>query len=211
MRYTVFGATGGTGRQLVQQALAGGHEVTAVVRDPARLPVRHERLDVVTADVTDPAALTTAVTGRDAVLSALGAPGNKSAGIASRGTEAILSAMEASGTRRYVGLSAAPVAPGTEGESVFHRTVVLPLVRRALREVYADLSVMEDAVRSAGLEWTIVRPPRLTDRPAKGTYRRVIGGNVPRSHLVPRADLAAAMLAMVDDPLTVRQHVGVAS
>ncbi|WP_314171511.1 NAD(P)-dependent oxidoreductase [Streptomyces winkii] len=217
MRFTVFGATGGTGRQLVRQALDAGHEVTAVVRDPSRLPVpegepeRKDRLQVVTADVTDAEALAPAVAGRDAVLSALGAPSNRAAGIASRGTREILRAMEAGGVRRYVGVSAAPVGPWGEGESLLVRTVMLPLVRRALREVYADLAVMEDVVRESGLDWTVVRPPRLTDKPAKGTYQRVIGGNVQRSNTVPRADLAAAMLAMVDDPATVKQAVGVAS
>lgn len=211
MRFTVFGATGGTGRQLVRQALEAGHEVTAVVRDPARLPERHEHLRTLTADVTDAEALTPAVAGRDAVLSALGAPGNKAAGIASSGTAAILRAMEAGGVRRYVGVSAAPVGPAAEGEGVFQRRVMLPLVRRALRAVYADLAVMEDAVRAADVDWTIVRPPRLTDKAAKGTYQQVTGGNVARSHLIPRADLAAAMLAMVEDPATVKQTVGVAS
>ena len=211
MRCTVFGATGGTGQQLVRQALAAGHEVTAVVRDPARLPVQHEWLDVVTADVTDPEALAVAVTGRDAVLSALGAPSNKAAGIASRGTTAILRAMERCGVRRYVGVSAAPVAPWTEGEPLFFRAVVLPLLRRALRPVYADLAVMEDAIRASVSEWTIVRPPGLTDKPAKGTYQQVISANVMRSHTIPRADLAAAVLAMVEEPATVKQAVGVAS
>ncbi|OEU85214.1 epimerase [Streptomyces abyssalis] len=214
MRFTVFGATGGTGRQLVQQALDAGHEVTAVVRDPARLPVRNEgpvRLEVVTAEVTDPEALVPAVAGRDAVLSALGAPSNKAAGIASRGTRAILRAMEEGGARRYIGVSAAPVVSWDEGESLLVRRVMVPLLRRALRQVYADLAVMEDAVRASGLEWTVVRPPKLTDKPASGTYQRVIGGNVPRSHSVSRADLAAAILAMVEDPATVGQGVGVAS
>ncbi|OEV10933.1 NAD(P)-dependent oxidoreductase [Streptomyces nanshensis] len=214
MRLTVFGATGGTGRQLVQQALDAGHQVTAVVRDPARLTVRNEepaRLDVVTADVTDPAALAPAVAGRDAVLSALGAPSNKAAGIASRGTRAMLAAMADGGVRRYIGVSAAPVVAWGEGESLLFRRVAVPLVRRALRAVYADLAVMEEAVQASGLDWTLVRPPKLTDGAATGRYQRVVGGNVRRSHSVSRADLATAILAMVDDPETVRQGVGIAS
>lgn len=214
MRFTVFGATGGTGRQLVRQALDSGHEVTAVVRDPARLPVQDRdsgRLEVVTVDVTDPERLVPAVAGRDAVLSALGAPSKREVGIASRGTRAILRAMDEGGVRRYLGVSAAPVVSWGEGESLPARKVMFPLVRRVFREVYADLAVMEEAVRASGLEWTIVRPPKLTDRPGRGAYQRVIGGNVPRSHSVSRADLAAAMLAMVRDEATVRQGVGVAA
>jgi uncharacterized protein YbjT (DUF2867 family) len=66
-------------------------------------------------------------------------------------------------------------------------------------------------IRESGTDWTVVRPPKLTDEPAKGTYRRAIGANVRRGHSVPRADLAAAILAMVDDPATVREGVGVAT
>jgi uncharacterized protein YbjT (DUF2867 family) len=119
--------------------------------------------------------------------------------------------MEDGGVRRYLGVSAAPVGPWGEGESLFFRSVALPLVRRALRQVYADLAVMEDAVRASGLDWTLVRPPKLTDGPGNGTYRRAIGGSVPRSHSVSRADLATAILAMVEDPATVQQGVGVAA
>ncbi|MEU5161099.1 NAD(P)H-binding protein [Streptomyces sp. NPDC020875] len=212
MRYTVFGATGGTGRQLVRQALDAGHEVTAVVRDPRRLPDRERAgLRIVVADITDPAALRPAVAGHDAALSALGAPNNKAAGIASAGTRAILRALDTEGVRRFVAVSATPVGPPPEGEGVLYRRVVLPLVRRAFREVYADLAVMEDEIRAAGAEWTVVRPPRLTDRPLTGEYRTRIGGAVPGGLTVGRADLAHAVLALAVDPAAVREVVGVAS
>jgi uncharacterized protein YbjT (DUF2867 family) len=212
MRYTVFGATGGTGRQLVQQALDAGHEVTAVVRDPGRLAVReHERLEVVVADVTDPAGLRPAVAGRDAVLSALGAPTNKGAGIASAGTRAILRALDAEGVRRLVSVSAAPVGPVPDDEGALFRIVLLPLLRRAFREIYADLTVMEDEIRAAGVDWTLFHPPKLTDGPLTASYRTRIGGAVPRSHTVSRADVAHAMLAAADDPASVGQVIGIAA
>ncbi|GLF95030.1 NAD(P)-dependent oxidoreductase [Streptomyces yaizuensis] len=212
MRYTVFGATGGTGRQLVRQALAAGHQVTAVVRDPDRLPVReHERLEVVVAGVTDQEALRPAVAGRDAVLSALGAPTNKAVGIASAGTRAILGALDAEGVRRLVVVSAAPVGPPPDGEGPLYRLVLLPLVRRAFRDVYADLAVMENEIRAGGTDWTVVRPPRLTDGPPTSTYQTRFGGAVTGSHTVSRADVAQAMLALVEDPAAVRQVVGVAA
>jgi putative NADH-flavin reductase len=210
MRLTVFGATGGTGRQLVGQALEAGHEVTAVVRDPGRLGIQHGQLTVVTADVTEPESLRPVVIGRDAVLSALGAPNNRAAGIASRATRAILRALDEEGVTRFLAVSAAPLGPVPEGESLFYRRVVDPLVRRAFRDVYADLAVMEDAVRATALEWTVVRPPRLTDGPRTDTHQRQIGGNVARSHRISRADLAHAMLGMPEDRATVRQTVGVA-
>ncbi|HZG02688.1 MAG TPA: SDR family oxidoreductase [Streptomyces sp.] len=215
MRLTVLGATGGTGRQLVRQALDAGHEVTAVVRDPARLAVPPEgagALEVVTADVTDAGALRPAVAGRDAVLSALGANGVKQArstAIASRGTRAALAAMEATGVRRLVVVSAAPVGPVPEGENLTGR-LAFAVVRRVLGAVYEDLARMEEALRGSSAEWTVLRPPRLLDGPLTGRYERVLGGAVPRRHSIARADLAHAMLAVLDDPATAGQVVGVA-
>ncbi|GAB2591468.1 SDR family oxidoreductase [Streptomyces capparidis] len=210
MELTVFGATGGTGGQMVRQALDAGHRVTAVVRDPARLTADHPALEVVTADVTDPAALAPAVAGRDAVLSGLGARGRKGTGIASAAAGAILRAMAETGTRRFLAVSAVPVGPTPADEGVLYRSVVLPLLRAALREVYADLAAMEAEIRRGGAEWTVVRPPRLTDGPVTGRYRTAVGGRVRRGRSISRGDLAHAMLALAADPAAVKQVVEVA-
>jgi putative NADH-flavin reductase len=208
---TVFGATGGTGREVVGQALDAGHRVTAVVRDPARIPLRHPALQVVTADVTDSDALRPHLQGRHAAISALGPRSNKYAGIASVATAAILRALDASGPRRFVAVSAAPVGPVPREENFLARRIAIPLVRRAFRRVYADLATMEDEIRSSSaVEWTIVRPPRLLNKPLSGRYRRVVGANVPRGLAISRSDLAHAMLALLEDRATVRQVVGVA-
>ncbi|WP_248962947.1 NAD(P)-dependent oxidoreductase [Sphaerisporangium perillae] len=210
MKLTVFGATGRTGKEVVRQALDAGHQVTAVVRDPARLSISHSALQVITADVTGPDALRPALAGRDAVISALGPNSRGEAGIASAALGSILRAMETNDVRRLVVLSAVPAGPLPEGEPFIYRSVVLPLLKRLLREVYADLGAMEEEVRRSPVEWTIVRPPRLTDKPYTGTYRRVVGGNVSRGRFISRADLAHAMLSFLDDPATVKQAVGVA-
>lgn len=214
MRLTVLGATGGTGRQLVRQALDAGHEVTAVVRDPARLPLTHEQLRVHTADVTDPEALRPAVEGRDAVLSALGPSGRKQArteAVASRGIHGALAAMRATGVRRLVAVSAAPTGPVPDGEGPLGR-LAFAVLRTVLRDAYADMARMEEAVRAEeGLVWTVFRPPQLLDKPLTGRYEQVLGGAVPRRHRIARSDLAHAMLAALDDPATERQVVGVAS
>ncbi|MFE5711703.1 NAD(P)-dependent oxidoreductase [Streptomyces sp. NPDC056501] len=211
MRLTVFGATGGIGRELVRQALASGHEVTAVVRDPARLTVTGERLVVHKADLTDPETLRAAVTGRDAVLSGLGARGRADAatGVATRLTRSVLTAMEAERVRRLLVVSAAPVGPAAEGDGVLDKAV-LAVISSVLKDVYDDLRVMESALAASGTDWTSVRPPKLTDKPLTGRYRTVVGGNPPRGRTLARADVAHAMLAMIDAPGTVKQGVGVA-
>ncbi|MFB7865115.1 NAD(P)-dependent oxidoreductase [Streptomyces sp. NPDC056069] len=211
MKLTVFGATGGIGREVVRQALDAGHEVTAVVRDPARFTVTGERLEVFRADLTDPEALRGAVAGRHAVLSGLGARNRADAatGIAARLTRPVLSAMDAEGVRRLLVVSAAPLGPVPPGQGVADRAV-LAIVNSVLKDVYADLRVMERELAASATDWTSVRPPKLTDKPVTGRYRTVVGGNPPRGRSLARADVAHAMLAMIDDPSTVKQGVGVA-
>jgi putative NADH-flavin reductase len=110
MKLTIIAATGGVGRELLEQAVAAGHDVTAVVRNPGKLS---RQVRAVTTDLTapDPAALESAIAGRDAVLSGLGPHSNSDAGVASRGTPAIVAAMRATGVQRIVVVSAAPVSP----------------------------------------------------------------------------------------------------
>ncbi|MGW0730941.1 NAD(P)-dependent oxidoreductase [Streptomyces sp. NPDC002851] len=213
MDLTVFGATGGIGQEVVRQALRAGHRVTAVVRDPSRLSVTGEGLRVVRADLTrDAEALREAVAGRDAVLSGLGARNLKDAraGVAATLTRPVLRALEESGTRRFVAVTAGPLAAEPPDQAFLHRRVMFPLVSRVLRAVYADLRVLEDEVRRSGTDWTIMRPPKLLNRPVTGTYRTALNVNLPGGSTIGRADVAHAMLAVLDDPATVRQAVSVA-
>ncbi|MFH8487995.1 NAD(P)-dependent oxidoreductase [Streptomyces longisporoflavus] len=209
MKLTVFGATGGIGGEIVRQALAAGHGVTAVVRDPARLGVTGEGLEVFRADLTDPEALRAAVAGRDAVLSGLGPRKKADAGIAAGLTRSVVRAMEAEGVRRLVVVSAAPVGPPAERQPVVDR-IVGSLVAKVLRPVYDDLRAMEAELANSSTDWTSVRPPRLQDKPATGLYRKVVGGTPASGRFIGRADVAHAMLAVLDDASTVRQGVGVA-
>jgi putative NADH-flavin reductase len=211
MKLTVFGATGRIGEQVVRQGLDAGHKVTAVVRDPARFDVRHPALEVAAVPgLTDPEVLRLALEGSDAAISGVGPRGRKDGPVTSNATHGILGAMEASGVRRLVVVSAVPVGPVPEGESFVNRRILLPFIGVFAREVYADLGAMEDEIRRSATEWTIVRPPRYVNKPLTGRYRTVVGGNVPRAYSIGRADVAHAMLAMLDDPATVRQAVGVA-
>lgn len=209
MKLTVFGATGGVGREIVRQALDAGHDVTAVVRDPARLTVTGERLEVFRADLTDPGALRGAVAGKDAVLSGIGARSRADAGIAAKLTRSVLAAMDAESVRRLLVVSAAPLGPVPDGQTVIDKAV-LAIINSVLKDIYDDLRVMEAEVAASATEWTSVRPPKLTNKPVTGRYRSVVGGTPPRGRSLARADVAHAMLAMIDDPATVGQGVGVA-
>lgn len=209
MRLTVFGATGGVGQEIVKQALEAGHQVTAVVRDPARFTVTGPGLTVFPADLAQPESLRAAVRDRDAVLSGLGARTRADAGIAAKLTRSVLTAMEAEGTRRLLVVSAAPLAATPAGESLLDRAVT-KVVGAVFRDIYVDLTAMEAELSRSATDWTSVRPPRLLDRPLTGSYRKVVGGNPVSSRTIARADVAHAMLALIDQPETVKQAVGVA-
>jgi putative NADH-flavin reductase len=220
MKLTVFAATGGIGRQALEQAVAAGHEVTAVVRNPKKLS---REVRVVTADLAapDPAALESAVKGADAVLSGLGPRSASEAGIAGQGTRAIVQAMKATNVRRIVVVSAAPIgtvpSPGRPnppkhdpGDGFFVRNLFSPLIKAALRKHFADLALMEDVLRDSGLDWTVVRPPRLTEKTVTGSYRTAYGQNLRRGLFVSRADVAHLMLRVLRQPETVKQAIGIA-
>ena len=220
MKLTIFAATGGIGRQVLEQAVAAGHDVTAVVRNPKKLS---RQVRIVTADLaaTDPAVLESAVAGADAVLSGLGPRSAHETGIASQGTRAIVQAMQATDVRRLVVVSAAPVStvssPGRPkpprhdpGDAFFMRHLGAPLLKLALRKRYANLAQMEDVVRESGLDWTIVRPPRLVDKPLTGTYRTAYGQNVRRGLRISRADVAHLMLRVLEQPGSIRQSIAIA-
>jgi putative NADH-flavin reductase len=225
MKLTIFAATGGIGRQILEQAADAGHDVTAVVRNPENLPTELSRpVRVVTADLTapDPAMLKSAVQGADAVLSGLGATSNSEAGVATQGTRAIAAAMKATGARRIIVVSAAPIGtvpsparpnpPGHDpGDGFIMQHLLTPLTRAALRKHYADLAQMEDILRDSDLDWTAVRPPRLTDKPLTGTYRTARGQNLRRGAFISRADVAHYMIRAIDQPETIKQTIGIAN
>lgn len=225
MKLTIIAPTGGVGRQLLAQALDAGHDVTAVARNPARLPRDLQAAArIVTADLArpDPRVLESAVAGADAVLSALGPHNNADAGIAAPGTTAIISAMRAAGVARIVAISASPVAttpsPGRPhpprhdpGDGLLMRQVGNRIAKTLFGKVYDDLARMEDVLRDSGLDWTVLRPPGFTGKPLTGRYRTAVGRNVRGGFRIPRADVAHYMLAVLDQPDTIGQVIGIAS
>ncbi|MGD3110244.1 NAD(P)-dependent oxidoreductase [Streptomyces sp. YGL11-2] len=209
MQLTVFGATGGTGRLVVEQALDTGHDVRAVVRTPAKLPLQHRNLQIIKADVFDPEALKPTLAGADAVISALGAVGRKDTGqVCANGVRSILAAMESTGVHRIAAISAQPVLRSGAGEPLWFRMTVTPVIRAIYRNTYADLERMEALLADSAAEWTVLRPPYLTDKPGTGRYRTAFEANVSGSSLT-RADLATALLTVLTDPGTIRHAIGV--
>ncbi len=207
-RILVLGATGPTGRQVVEQALAAGHEVTAFIRDPAKLTRTHERLKIVTGDVTeDGTGLVNAVRGEDAVISALG--GGQSLAphaLMERATPRIVAAMKQAAVRRLIFLSSFGVG------ATFADVPILPrlFIRTLLARVYADKEIGERVIHSSDLDWTIVYAAGLTNGPRTGNFRF---GEHLKMHGFPtvsRADVADFLIDQLDDDQFVRKGVFIA-
>ena len=220
MKLALLGATGGIGRGVLSQAIAAGHAVTAVVRNPSKLPADVDvvRLDLATPDVE---ALAAALRDVDAVISAVGPHRAAEAGIVAHATAAITHAMDCAGLRRLVVISAAPVGVVASthrphpprydpGDDLLMRRLLNPLIRRIFGLVYTDLAAMEDLLRDGSLDWTAIRPPRLTNGPLTRTYRTAIDRNLPHGLTISRPDVAHLMLTVLQEHDTVRHSVGVA-
>lgn len=192
MKVVIFGASGKTGRHLVEQALGAGHEVAAFVRDPSRLGVSHERLEVVRGDVTDAAAVEGAIAGRDAALSVLGHTKTSPKDVQFVGTKNIVAAMEKRGVRRLVSLTGAGVRVPEDEPKLVDRAFAF-LLRRLQGDVLEDAERHAEAIKASGLDWVIVRGPRLTDGEERGEYRVGYVGKDSGTR-ISRADVAAFML-----------------
>lgn len=179
----------------MEQALAAGHEVRALVRDPSKLHMGHERLVVIGGDVLDAAKVEETIAGTDAVLSVLGRTKTSPKGVQTRGTENIVAAMEEHGVRRLVSLTGAGVGDPRDEPKLVDRAITF-LLKRLQPDVLEDGVRHAEAIKASGLEWVIVRGPRLTEGPKKGEYRvGMVGKN--SGTRISRADLAQFMLGQL--------------
>jgi putative NADH-flavin reductase len=203
LKIVIYGATGRTGRHLVEQALAYGHAVTVLARDPSRLDAVPDGLTVVTGDVRDAARVAQSVAGAEAVLSVLAPAGNSPKFGVSPGMDNILAAMQTQGVRRLIISVGAGIRDPQDRPTPVHALFGV-LVKLLSKHVYADMAQVAARVRASGLDWTIVRAPMLTDGPMTG---KIWSGYVGKEMgtRITRADLAAFMLQQLADPTHVRQ------
>ena len=210
MRLAVFGANGGTGRVLVRQALDAGHTVVAVTRRPAEFPFADPCLVIAGADVHDGQAVTKAVEGADAVLSALGVPFTRDPiTVYSGGISSIAAAMNRLGLKRIVAVTSSAVEPHHHAEGGFMlNRVMQPLVAKTIgKTTYADMRVMEDRLRASDLDWTVVRPSGLFEAGRVSSYQ--VSDHPLDGIFTSREDLAACLLAQVGDARFARKAIEV--
>jgi putative NADH-flavin reductase len=190
MKLLILGATGPTGRHVVDAALRSGDQVTALVRDPAGLGELADRVTVLTGDATDRSDVSGALAGQDALVSALGRGRSVVAdGLFTRASAAALAAAEETAVSRLVWLSSFGVGHTFPWSSLTQKLMYATL----LRSLYADKEIADADIRSSGLDWTLVYPTRLTHGPARGRYHADDRLPMKGSPTISRADVAAFM------------------
>jgi len=209
MKILVIGSTGGTGRALVEQALAQGHHVTAFVRRPEKVTLRHERLEIVQGNVLDEKSVSAAVQGKDAVLSALG---HKQwfikTSILSEGTRNIIAAMQKHGVKRFVCETALGVGDTRGKLGLYYTLFVIPVI---VFFYFKDKERQERYIQESGLDWVIVRPGQLTNSRKRGAARHGAQvGSWWRTVIISRADVADFMLKQLTEDTYLRKTPGIA-
>jgi uncharacterized protein YbjT (DUF2867 family) len=196
MKILIIGATGPTGRELVSQALAVGHKVTAAVRRPesASLPLGTK---IVRADVTDAASLAEAVQGNEAVISSLGSKlSRKPTTLFSQGTRNLLAAMQLAAVRRLLCITGIGAGDSLGHGGFLYDFLIQPLL---LSEIYKDKTRQEEIVRQSGIDWTIVRPGTLTNGPKTNHFAALTDLTGITVGKISRADVAAFILYRLED------------
>ena len=207
MRVAVFGATGGTGRSAIRQALDAGDKVTALARRPEALDEFGDEITVVGGDVLDRAAVAQAVDGAEVVISALGIGMHRHATtVYSQGTGNVVDAMRDERVGRLLVVSTSSLElPGR-----FSERAVAKVLHRILAKPYADMALMENAVRAAGIDWTLVRAARLTNGSVTGRYRTAVDAKLRGCWSISRADVAHYCLTHAADTATFRRTIEIA-
>jgi len=205
MHIVIFGATGATGRCLVEQALDQGYDVTAFACNPAAVTAQHVRLSIIGGDVFQKAPVQEAVAKQDAVLCTIGGHDRlrvalsghpRAPGLCTIGTRNILDAMKMCGVSRLICLSAWGIGDSKGRVPVIFRNVIFPLL---MKEEYEDKEAQEQLIEQSPLDWTIVRPARLTNGPRTGRYRMKASLEFSLRSSISRADVADCMLRQLTD------------
>ncbi|MBC8042111.1 MAG: SDR family oxidoreductase [Rhizobacter sp.] len=200
MNLLIFGATGGTGKVLLQQALDQNHRITALVRNPDSVTASHPNLTVVKGDISDSPSLLKVMPNQEAVLSALGVKVLKSNTVLSDGTANILRAMSQFGIKRFICETSLGLGDSKDQMGFFFGKIVVPFF---LKSVFVDKERQEKIIMESNAEWIIVRPGGLTDGPRTGIYRSGLSKDITGQ--ISRADVADFMLKQLSSATYIRK------
>ena len=204
MKIAVFGASGDTGKQIVEQAVEAGYEVSAYVRNPSKLNISNEHLTVIQGELSDAALIETAIKGANAVLSALGPRGGSKNKPLTQGMQNIIAAMKNQGVRRLI-MTSTLSAKDSKDKPDFRTKAMVNLVKTTMHAAYEDIVSVAETVRASDLDWTIVRLAILNNKPKSGKVKVGYVGTGEVGTQIRRADIADFMLKQIEDTKYLRQ------
>ncbi len=205
----VLGANGGIGRQTVEAALKAGYSVTAILRTPTNLDLKHPNLQIVKGDVMKPETLEEHLINKDAVISAIGKTSFKATTLYSQGNKNIIDVMKKVGATHVFFISASGLDVNPT-HSFIIRLATKYILQKLLKNMYADLEVMESLVKKSEINWTIIRPPKLNDKPATGKYRIAINKMLNNGLAISRADVGHFMVHNINNEAIYKKTVEIA-
>ncbi len=203
MRIIIFGAAGRSGLPLIEKSLAAGHEVTAFVRDPVKISIKHDRLKIAQGDARNLDQVNAAMANQDAVISVIGQTKPVTPNLLTQCLSNILKSMQQHEVRRLVYLTGAGVSSKQDAPPPFAAKVMMFLLKKISPEVLRDSEEAARLITESDRDWIIVRVPRLSDAPAKGNL--VSGFDRPGFAAISRSDAAEFLVAQLIDPTYVRQ------
>lgn len=207
MKLVIFGATGFSGRAILNEALWNHHVVTVLVRDKSRIPVQHKNLRILEGDVLDPNAVANALQHQEAVIQCLGVGGKgdgKPNTFVSDATRILVKEMQKIGVTRLIAMSNVGAGNSIAFLPWFFTRLILPYIMKWLQMIIDDKNRMEPLIMNSGLDWTIVRCPNITDKPAKGTCKPTLDGKGLKLS-VTLGDMATFMVEQLTDTTYIRQ------
>jgi putative NADH-flavin reductase len=204
VKITVFGATGDTGKQIVEQALQVGYEVVAYARNTSKLNVSNEHLTVIQGELSDEALIETAIKGAGAILSALGPRGGSKDKPLTYGMQIIIGAMKKQGVRRLI-ITSTLSAKDSKDKPNLRTKAMVNFVKTTMHAAYEDIVNVAETVRASDREWTIVRLAILNNKPKSGKVKAGYVGTGEVGTQISRADIADFMLKQIEDTKYLRE------
>lgn len=201
MKITLFGATGFSGAEVLKEALAQGHEVTAIVRNPAKVSISHQNLNVIQGSVLDEEDLRKSLRGNEAAVNCLGIGGKgdgKPNSFVSDATAKIVRVMEEEKVPRFITMSNVGAGDSMDFQPWIFKKIILPYFLAWLKPIIDDKNILEPIVMKSDLNWTIVRCPNITDKPSKGAARPTLDGKGLKLS-VTNPDLAKFLVGQLTD------------
>lgn len=202
----VFGATGGTGKLVAEQALQAGHKVTIVVRNPNNFVMEHQNLEIIKGDVFQSSTFESAFKEEDVIVSCLGIKKREPTTVYSEGVTNIIKAMQSHNVNRIICLSAGAVIVPPKGRFMT-KFFIKNILQKIFKYLYADMLVMEKILKATTLNYTIVRPPWLRDTKHTGKYRMAINEHLDNPTKISRADLADFIVNHLTDEQTFKSII----